>query len=205
MNCNQRGCRRQPASVRGARHRLDGTRPAPMQQASSPSPSMILTVATVGVLITAIGCSRGYTGTVKANNTNNIQRLSNFYADFQQTRFGRGPKDEAELKTHIQSKTPQTLQIMGIEPGNVDEIWISERDHKPFKVRYGVDSPYAALAAVVFEQEGVGGKRQVGFNDSKFEEVDEARYKDLWEGRGITKAPPIAGPAVGRPDGGAKK
>ena len=205
MSCNQRGCRRQPASVRGARHRLHGTRPGLTRRVSSPSPPVILTVATVGVLITAIGCSRSYTGVVKANNTNNIQRLSNFYADFQQTRFGRGPKDDAELKAHIQSKTPETLQIMGIEAGKVDEIWISERDHKPFKVRYGIDSPYAALAAVVFEQEGVGGKRQVGFNNSKFEEVDEARYKDLWEGRGMTKPPPIAGPAAVRPDGGAKK
>lgn len=94
---------------------------------------------------------------------------------------------------------------MGIDPNNKTSIWVSERDHKPFKVRYRVDSPFGGIAAVVFEQDGIGGKRQVGFNNSKVEEADEARYKDLWEGRGVEKPPPIGVPPPGAPNIGAKK
>src|SRR5262245_22699345 len=148
----------------------------------------------VALLLSASGCSHDYSGTVKSLNGSNLQRLSNFYADFQSSRMGQGPKDETELKTFIQTKTPETLKLMGIDPTNRDAIWVSDRDHKPFKVRYGVLSPFGAVAAVVFEQDGVGGKRQVGFNNSKVEEADESRYKDLWEGRGVAKPPPIGGP-----------
>ena len=159
--------------------------------------------AFTGMLIFALGCSRDYSGVVAGMNSSNIQRLSNFYADFQDSRTGIGPKSEAELKQHIQTKPLATFQVMGIDPNNRDDIWISERDHKPFKVRYAVDSPFHALAAVVFEQEGVAGKRQVGFNNSKVEDVDDARYSELWEGRGVAKPAPIGAPP-GAGDAGTK-
>lgn|SRR5262245_8401224 len=156
-----------------------------------------LMVSVLFGLIAAWGCSRDYSAQVTAMNGSNIQRLANFYAVYQASRGGQGPKNEGDLKTFVQGHTVEVLQLMGIDPNNRDAIWISERDHKPFKVRYGVDSPFGARAAVVFEQDGVAGKRQVCFNDSKFEEADEARYKELWEGRGVAKGPPIGAPAPG--------
>jgi hypothetical protein len=156
-------------------------------------------------LMVAAGCSRNYDNQVRAMNTANIQRLSNFYASFQSGRFGQGPKNEAEFKQFLLTQSPETFQLMGIDANNKDSIWASERDHKPFKVRYGVDSPLGGLAAVVFEQDGIGGKRQVCFNNSKIEEADEARYKELWEGRGVEKPPPIGAPPPGTSDAGKKK
>ena len=167
---------------------------------SSVRPASVTSI--VVLLLSASACSHDYSGTVKSLNVSNIQRLSNFYAGFQSSRMGQGPKDETELKTFIQAQTPETLKLMGIDPTNRDAIWISERDHKPFKVRYGVQSPFGAVAAVVFEQDGVGGKRQVGFNNSKVEETDESRYKDLWEGRGVAKPPPIGVPPPGSAEAG---
>jgi len=107
------------------------------------------------MLVPALGCSRDYSGVVAGMNRSNIQRLSNFYAAFQRSQTGIGPKSEADLKRFIQAQPLATFQWMGIDPNKRDDIWISERDHKPFKVRYGVDSPFSAVAAVVFEQEGV--------------------------------------------------
>lgn len=151
----------------------------------------------IGILIAAAGCTKNYDNQVRAMNVSNIQRLSNFYASFQNGRTGQGPKSEAELKQFLLTQAPETFQLMGIDPNNKDSIWVSERDHKPFKVRYGVDSPFGAVAAIVFEQEGVGGKRQVGFNNSKVEETDEARYKELWEGHGGAKPAPMGSPDAG--------
>jgi len=155
----------------------------------------------IGMMIAVSGCSRDYSGAVAAINGNNIQRLANFYADYQAGRTGQGPKSEADLKRFIESQSPETLQRMGLDPNNRDSVWTSERDHKPLKVRYGVDSPFGAVAAIVFEQDGVAGKRQVGFNNTKVEEADESRYKELWEGRGVAKPQP----APGVTDAGTKK
>src|SRR5262249_18067184 len=167
-------------------------------------PRHAVAIIAAGLLIVASGCSRE-SGQIHALNTSNAQRLGNFYAEFQSSHGWQGPKDEAELKTYILAQPAEVLKNMGIDPDKRDEIWISDRDHKPLKVRWGVQSLFGALAAVVFEQEGAGGKRQVAFNNTKVEDVDEARYKDLWEGRGIAKAPTIGAPPPGAPDGGAKK
>jgi len=165
----------------------------------------MVSVVLVALLASALGCSRNYTSAVKAMNVSNIQKLGNFYSDFQASHGSLGPKDEAAFKSAISIYTPETMQLMGIDPNNRDAIWISERDHKPFKVRYGVLSPFGAVAAVVFEQDGIGGTRQVALNNSKVEEVDEARYKELWEGRGVSKPASTGAPAPGVPDAGAKK
>jgi hypothetical protein len=161
-------------------------------------------IIAAGLLIIASGCSRE-SGQIHALNTSNTQRLGNFYAAFQTSHGWQGPKDEAELKTYILAQPADLLKNMGIDPDKRDEIWTSERDHKPLKVRWGVQSTFGALAAVVFEQEGVGGKRQVAFNNTKVEDADESRYKELWEGRGVSKPAPIGVPPSGVPDAGAKK
>jgi hypothetical protein len=171
----------------------DGCRPSQRRARRMVSHQMIA-FAIAGMLILALGCSRDYSGVVAGMNSSNIRRLSNLYRDFQESRTGIGPKSEAELRQHIQTKPLATFQVMGIDPNNRDRIWISERDHKPFKLRYGVDSPLGAVAAVVFEQEGVAGKREVGFNNFTVEEVDDARYNALWEGRGVARQGPIGGP-----------
>ena len=165
-------------------------------------PRHAVTVIAASLLIVASGCSRE-SGQIHALNTSNAQRLGNFYAAFQSSHGWQGPKDEAELKTYILAQPADVLKNMGIDPDKRDGIWISDRDHKPLKVRFGVQSTFGALAAVVFEQEGAGGKRQVAFNNTKVEDVDEARYKELWEGRGVAKPPPIGTPPTA--EAGPKK
>ena len=71
---------------------------------------------------------------------------------------------------------------MQVDPGNLDALFVSDRDGQPFVVRYGVSGGLGATDAVIFEQQGRNGKRQVGFTDGTVEEVDSARYDQLLQG-----------------------
>ena len=46
--------------------------------------------------------------------------------------------DLAEFKAFIRDFDKAKLTAMGIDPNKVDELFTSERDGKPFKVRYNV-------------------------------------------------------------------
>jgi hypothetical protein len=147
------------------------------------------------------GCSGDKTAeAVAAMNTSNIQRLSNIYAAFQNYKGGRGPKDEAEFKAFIKDFDPNKLKMMGIDPDNLDAVFTSERDGKPLKIRYQVGGGRGAVVPVVFEQDGKGGKRQVGRTGGKVEEVDDATYQQLWAGKEPSQPPagPPSGDGAGR-------
>jgi hypothetical protein len=153
----------------------------------------------------AVGCSSDKTKEqIAAMNTSNAQRVANIYAGFQNGKGGAGPKDEAEFKAFIREYDPAKLSAMGIDPGNLDKVFTSERDGKPFTIRYKVGGGRGAVAPVVFEKDGVNGMRQVGFTGGKVEEVDEARYKDLLAGKSGTE-PPAGGPPTGPPAGGGTR
>jgi hypothetical protein len=172
-----------------------------------------LRVALGGALLAGLlglaGCRDKIADQVGAMNKSNIQRVTNIYEGFQNTQgAGRGPKDEAELTKFIQDYDPNKLRMMGIDANDVPGLLTSERDGKPFKVRWGVGGSRGAVAAVVFEQEGQGGKKQVGFTGGggRVEEVGDTEYKAYWSGKGSTAPagrPAGAPPGVaGRPGGG---
>jgi hypothetical protein len=130
-----------------------------------------------------------------AVNTCNIERLTNLYSAFQFNDYGPGPKDEAEFRQFIKDVMgPTHLKLMQIDPDNIDAVFISERDHQPFQVKYGVDSGPGAINAVVFEAQGVSGKRQVGFNGGTVKDVGEVEYQSLWDAKPASKTADV--PAV---------
>jgi hypothetical protein len=146
----------------------------------------------LAVLLTAAlclfsGCSSdNVASVVAAKNSSNIKRVRNLYDAYMQT-HGKGPADEAHLKDFVSKEmSPMTLKLMTIEPGKVDELFTSERDGKPFKIKPGLSwgGPGSANPAVIFEAEGRGGIRQVAFGFGNVEDVDAAKYKALWEGKG---------------------
>jgi hypothetical protein len=137
------------------------------------------------LLFVMSGCSSDDNGAsqIAAVNNSNIQKLTNLYSAFQANRYGPGPKNEGEFKRFIKDEMgPYHLGLMQVDPNNIDAVFISERDHKPFKVRYGVNGGPGIVNPVVFEEEGTGGKKQVGINGAKVVEVDDAQYKEMWEG-----------------------
>jgi hypothetical protein len=140
---------------------------------------------------------------IAAMNTSNMQRLCSMYAAHQNGVGGRGPNDEAEFKTFIKTYNPNSLSAMGIDVGDLDKLFTSERDGKPFKIRYKIGGGRGSVAPVIFEQDGVNGRKQVGFTGGKgpgggpaFEEVDDTQYKALLEGK-MTNPPSEAAGAAG--------
>src|SRR5215213_5452387 len=83
------------------------------------------------------GCGRDTTARdVAAMNTSNIQRVANLYSAFQTYKGGRGPATEAEFKEFITQFDQEKLQMMGVKSADLTGLFTSERDGKPFQVRY---------------------------------------------------------------------
>lgn len=164
-----------------------------------------LRVALGGALLIGLvglaGCRDKLADQVAAMNTSNIRRVANIYEGFQNlVGGGKGPKNEAELTKFIKEYDPTKLKMMGIDSNDLPKLLTSERDGKPFKVRYGVGGGRGAVAPVVFELEGKDGKKQVAFTGGKIEEVGEAEYQAYWSGKGAAPAAgPASGPGGGRP------
>jgi hypothetical protein len=152
-----------------------------------------------------IGCRDSVSNQVASMNKSNIQRLSNLYAGHQNMMGGKGPKDEASFKNWVKEYDKAKLEMMGIDPNKTDDLFKSERDGEPFKIRFNVGGGRGSVAAVVFEQTGKDGKRQVGFTGGNVEEVDDAKYKELLTGKQANIVPPAApgggAGAAGRPSG----
>jgi hypothetical protein len=139
------------------------------------------------VFAAVCGCSQDQTAKeVAAKNDSNIKRVANLYSGYQYTHAWQGPKDLQALKDFAKNKglPDQNLRMMGIDPDHVEAIFVSERDGKPFEVRNGVTGGPGAVEALVFEDNGVDGKRLVAFNGGFVEEADAPRYKELWDGHG---------------------
>lgn len=111
---------------------------------------------------------------LKSANPTNIHRLTNLYSLFAQQNGGCGPKDEKQFREFIGSIGPERLGRIGIDANGIDAVFTSERDSKPFIIRYAskaqesrdaspAEKGGAGGTAVVLEAEGVDGKRQVGF------------------------------------------
>ncbi|CAN5178975.1 hypothetical protein BH10PLA2_BH10PLA2_23050 [soil metagenome] len=149
--------------------------------------------------LSLMGCRDAVSNQVAAKNQSNIQRLSNLYAGHQNMMNGKGPKDEAAFKAWLEKYDPAKLTMMGIDQAKLDDLFKSERDGQPFKFRFNVGGGRGSVAAVVFEQAGKDGKRQVGYTGGEVKEVDEAMYKDLLAGKSANVAPPSAGPATNNP------
>jgi len=130
-----------------------------------------------------IGCSSSSDpdSAIARANATNIQRLANLYFTYQSQHDWRGPAGEAEFKSFIHGYNPHKLSRIGVDPGALDKLFISERDGQPFKIRYGViGSAMGSSAPVIFESTGDGKRRLVGFLDMQQREVDESEYNTLW-------------------------
>jgi hypothetical protein len=165
-------------------------------------------LAAASFLAALAGCSGNSTESqVAALNTSNIQRLANMYSAYQNSKGNGGPKDEKDFKAFIKNFDPPKLEMMGIDPNSLDALFTSERDGKPFKIRYKVGGGRGSEAPVVFEQTGKEGKKQVGYTGkSKVEDVDDARHAQLLSGKSAPAADPKAAgrPTTGIPAGAPK-
>jgi hypothetical protein len=138
-----------------------------------------------------IGCTSSdqIARTVQAKNDSHIKQLANLYYAYQRTHGWRGPSDESTLKQFAQTGLdPKKLIIMNITRDNLDDIFISDRDHEPFRVKYNLEGDQSVPSAVVFEDKGIGGQRQVAFNIGTVQLVTDDEYQKLWDDKGNQKS-----------------
>jgi hypothetical protein len=145
-------------------------------------------VAVLLVVCTLVGCggSVNPSEAVAAANSNNIQRVTNLYLAYQTENDWVGPLDETKFKEFIRGLSPPTLTRIGVDPGKVDEVFISERDGQLFKIRYKVvGNMMGSTEPVVFESVGVSGNRMVGFLSMEQREVGNDEYEALLAGKAL--------------------
>lgn len=155
-------------------------------------------------LFPLLGCGRDNSpkSILARVNQSNIQRLGNLYNKYQSEHKWIGPSDESTFRTYVADTPPARLDLLGIDPNDIESLFKSERDGENFVFRYKVPgSAMGKVEPVVFEKTGVNGKRMVGFTNKAPIEVDAAEY-DAWlagkyvpenKGRG-TGAPNQPGP-----------
>lgn len=143
----------------------------------------------VGLLIVVglVGCggSRAESNLASLNKSN-LQRLVNLYFAYQRKHDFVGPPDETAFKEFLNAYNPDKLERIGVDPNAIDNLFVSDGDGQPFKIRYGVrGSMMGSSEPVVFESVGKGEKLRVGFLDMTQREVDQAEYDQLWNGKGV--------------------
>ena len=135
------------------------------------------------VAVALVGCAPANPEAAAVANANktNSQRLANLYILHQFQNAYAGPADEAAFKEFIKKTDPRTLQPMGVDPDTVDDLFVSERDGQPFKIKYGIESgPHGCQEPAIFEATGQNGKRMVGFLNMVQKEVENAEYDQLF-------------------------
>jgi hypothetical protein len=134
------------------------------------------------VLLGVVGCSQSSpANAIAAANDSNVKRLSNLYQSFASRNGWRGPQDEAEFKAFIREFPSHRLEMLGVDPAQIDALFVAERDGQPFQVKYGISTGLGAVIAIVFEQQGAEGTKVVGFTDGSIQTVDESQYRKLFE------------------------
>ena len=128
------------------------------------------TALLVGIVVGVIGCG-GCGGSdpkpalkaaVLRVNSSNSKRLATLYNRYH-SRFFSGPRDEATFKKFIAGRPAAELEELGASSGDIDALFVSERDKQPFFIRYGLSLTDARFRAMVLETQGLNGKALVLF------------------------------------------
>ncbi|MEM8945836.1 MAG: hypothetical protein AAGD11_11690 [Planctomycetota bacterium] len=133
------------------------------------------------MMVVALGCSVGGEPSLADFNDSNIKKLRGAYGLFLVAHNLNGPESKEELLAYLTTNPTaiRKMEMMGIAKDAIPSIFMSDRDGKPFKVRYGLkglDDHY-----IVFESEGVDGKRLVAHHTPVELEPDE--YEAAWAGQ----------------------
>lgn len=145
-----------------------------------------------GLVLMISGCGDGLNNPSLADLKNtNIKRYHTAYTIYLDRNQMQGPKDEKELMDFLTTDNTAgvLLKRMEIPMESLSDITVSERDGQPFKVRWGVKG--MADHAIIFEAEGVEGKRMVAFSNPR--ELDATEYDGYWDGS-LKPDAPGAGP-----------
>ncbi len=145
-----------------------------------------LTLITILALLSLVtlGCGGGSGGRdllAKANKTN-LDRICTLYFQYQLGNQGAGPADEATFRSFISGRPGRQLELIGMDPNNIDDVFLSDRDGEGFEILWGVKGGERdPQVAIVAEKTGVDGMRMIGYNKKPHREVDDAEYQRLFD------------------------
>jgi hypothetical protein len=127
--------------------------------------------------LAAVGCSGA---AQQAEEASTIKALALLYGRYVGQHRGQPPANEAEFRKFIEDQGPESLTSLGIS--DPAKLWISSRDKEPYVVIYGpLTAPPgpAGQPVVIYERKGSGGNRLVASSLGAFEEVNDARFREL--------------------------
>lgn len=152
-------------------------------------------------LVLAGGCGPQHeeaTSIIARINDSNGKRLANLYSIHQMRHNFAGPVDKAAFVKFIQQgMLPSELDGTGVDPNDVERLFVSERDKTPFFIRYGVVAPTwgPSHQAVIFEEQGSRGRVAVFLTGPKVVEIAPAEVPAYREGKhDVMPEKPVAVP-----------
>jgi hypothetical protein len=91
----------------------------------------------------------------------NLRGLAAYYSQYCARNGGQLPSNEKALKEYISADLTATGAPTSTE--TIDAMFVSNRDGKPFVIRYGEDKSWQYPNLMAYEQEGRNGMRHVGY------------------------------------------
>jgi len=133
-------------------------------------------LAVLLLFLSAAGCGSASSRSARQLESSHLRALVNLY-NYAASKLGHRPANEVEFKSFIAANGGPMLESLKIT--NADELFVSERDGKPFVVMYGEPAKGANKDLVAYEQSGIGGKRLVGYSIGAVVEADEQEFAQL--------------------------
>lgn len=138
------------------------------------------------ILICIAGCSssaeKAAQDFLELNKTN-VAKVRTCFILYAYRNQMEAPKNQEELLEFLESgKVDRNLKRAGINPEAIDQIFVSERDGQPLKIRWGSKLSQSGDSPIAFETTGVGGVRLVAA-DKIIEAATDEQYDRLWSGK----------------------
>ncbi len=134
-----------------------------------------------------LGCSNDPAASglarIKELNSTNVAKVRTCFIMYE-SRTKRWPKNQDELTrvlTSGQGRLDRALERIGVSSESFEEIFVSERDGKPLKIKWGIKMHPERIMPVAFEETGVDGVRLVAA-DVLLEVDNDEEYNKLWNG-----------------------
>ena len=129
-------------------------------------------------LAVGLGCSSQKNVADEKPNDSHIKPITSLYTGYMNRHADRPPASEAEFKQFIAEGGDAVLKAAGVS--TLEELFVSPRDNQPYVILYGNDAArLISRGIVVYERNGNGGRRLVGYRMGFVNEVDDAEFRKL--------------------------
>jgi hypothetical protein len=147
---------------------LEMTRNRKLGRRSCP---LIVALCVCGAM--AAGCTSG----AGEEHQTNLRGLAAYYSQFKAKNRGEAPKNEKALKDYIDAD----LSAAGAPTSadKIDALFVSNRDGKPFAIRYSGDKSWQYPELMAYEQEGRNNMRHVAYALGGVEALTDEQFNKM--------------------------